>query len=350
MTYRNREINIINKCLNSLSLQSVRDFKVILVNYGSQLIYTKSLLECVNKYKFVQLINCDVQEQLWNKSKAINIALRQCDTPSVFVGDVDMIYHPNFIKTLDNIKSDTNSTFFQVGFLSESESKLNKNFNEYHISFKSDEGATGMTFFKTDVLKSINGFDEFYHGWGSEDTDVHLRLRNAGFKVEYYDKEVLMLHQWHAKLYRTKDSLEPFHSYLEQINHEYLELSKKLKKTKANLDLDYGVYNQNDYNLLNKIQDTYTISNKVAEVKALLYNILYTQKNRVINIIIQPHKEYKSVKQFVKGKLGKKTIRFIELDMVNNILLETIITKFRNNPYKFQYNPNERTINLTIKL
>ena len=350
LTYRNRKINIIEKCLNSLDLQSVKDFKVILVNYGSLLEYSNSLLECVNKYKFIKLINCDVQEQLWNKCRAINIALRQCETPYVFVGDVDMVYHPNFIKTLNNLKSDTISTFFQVGFLSESESKLEKNFNDYNISFKSDEGATGMTFFKTDVLKSINGFDEFYHGWGSEDTDVHLRLRNAGFKVEYYDKEVLMLHQWHAKLYRTKDSLEPFHSYLEQINHEYLELSKKLKKTKANLDLDYGVYNQTDYDNLNKIEDSYTISNKAAEIKAFLYNILYTYKDRVINVKIKPHKEYRSVKQFVKEKIGKKTIRFIDLDEVNNILLETIIIKFRNSPYKYQYNPNDKTINLTIKL
>ena len=118
-----------------------------------------------------------------------------------------------------------------------------------------------------------------------------------------------------------------------------------LQQGKANLDLDFGIYNQTDYNKLNHIEDSYTISNRAAEVKAFLYNILYTQKDRVINVIIKPHKEYKAVKQFVKGKIGKKTIRLIDLDEVNNILLETIITKFRNNPYKFQYNPNEKTIN-----
>lgn len=350
LTYRNREINNIDKCLNSLSIQSTKDFNVVLVNYGSSLEYSNSLSECVKKHEFVHLINCDVQQQLWNKCRAINIALKQCNTSHFFVGDVDMIYHPNFIETLNKLKSDANTTYFQVGFLSESESKHDKKFEDYSISFKSDEGATGMTFFKTDVLKSINGFDEFYHGWGSEDTDVHKRLINAEFKVDFYDKEVLMLHQWHTKLYRTKDSLEPFHTYLEQINHEYLKLTDKLNKTKANSNFDFGVYNQDNYADLDRIENCYYITNKAAEVKAMLYNVLTVQKNKVIQIIVKPNPEYKSFKQFVKRKVGKKTINFLDMDTVNNTLLEAIITKLRNCPYKFQYNQKQKIINLTIKL
>ena len=189
LTYRDRDLSIVTKCLDSLKTQSLSDFKVVLVDYGSQSEYVEALFILVKKYHFIKLIQCPVQGQLWNKSRALNIALKQCDTPYFFVGDLDMIYHPNFVKTLHNLKSEQNVTYFQVGFLSENESKQNKEFSDYNIAFKSTDEATRMTLYNTKILKSINGYDEFYHGWGSEDTDVHIRVLNAGNNVQSYPEK-----------------------------------------------------------------------------------------------------------------------------------------------------------------
>ena len=204
LTNRNRELRIIENSLRSLKNQSEQDFSVFLIDYGSEKMYLKTLSDLLGSYEFVRLICCQVKDQLWNKSRAINIALKQISAPYVFVGDIDMIYHPGFIEKLRDLCSKDQSVYFQVGFLTEPESRKNKAFVDYQINFKSSEEATGMTLFNTEGLKAINGYDEFYNGWGSEDTDVHVRLKNAKQKVLFYTEDILILHQWHPKVYRQK--------------------------------------------------------------------------------------------------------------------------------------------------
>ena len=223
LTFRNRNLHIVKKCLDSLHVQSLKAFKVIIVDYGSESIVTLSLKELITNYSFIKLIYCPVKKQLWNKSRAVNIALKQCNTPYFFVGDIDMIFRNDFIDQLFTLKNKEKVTYFQVGFLSKEESLKNQLFESYQIKHISGKEATGMTLYPTQLIKDINGYDEFYHGWGSEDTDVHIRLKNAGYKIEFYAEHVLILHQWHSRNYRTIDSREPFHTSLEQINQQYLK-------------------------------------------------------------------------------------------------------------------------------
>jgi predicted glycosyltransferase involved in capsule biosynthesis len=42
---------------------------------------------------------------------------------------------------------------------------------------------TGTTLFATHKLKEVNGYDEFYHGWGAEDTAFTCVLVNSGGKA-----------------------------------------------------------------------------------------------------------------------------------------------------------------------
>jgi predicted glycosyltransferase involved in capsule biosynthesis len=266
------------------------------------------------------------------------------------VGDVDMIYHPNFVETLHNLNDNQGATYFQVGFLSETESKKSKAFGDYEIKFQSNHEATGMTLYDTEMLKSINGYDEFYHGWGSEDTDVHVRLKNAGYNVDFYKENILILHQWHPKTYRSIESKEPFHSQLEQINHQYLEFTRQTKKCKANLRFDWGAYNQSDYDSLNKVDFSCSITNKEAEVKSFVSNVLLSERNKVISVSIITDKNYKSIKQKIKKIFQKKTVAFLEMSTISNLLLECIIDNLRTNAYQFQYNSNKQTIHLTIEL
>ena len=350
LTYRNRDLKILKKCLDSLLKQTNKNFKVVLVDYGSIEVYKEKLNQVLKEYDIVTLIRCNTQQQLWCKSRAINIALKQCKTPYVFVGDVDMIYHSGFIDKLNDLKSDTQISYFQVGFLNETESKNDKTFNDYRINFKSNQEATGMTLFSTEALNSVNGYDEFYNGWGAEDTDVHVRLRNAGYKVRFYSDSVLILHQWHPKQYRNKNEMAPFHGSLEQINHEYLKFSKKNIKTKANLIFPWGMYNVSDYDALKKSDITYSLTNKESELKAFINNVLLSEKDKVIEVQIASHKEYKSLKQHVKRVLRRKAISFLEMYIINNMLLECIIMNLRDKAYQFYYDSNNQKIHLIIKL
>ena len=84
--------------------------------------------------------------------------------------------------------------------------------------------------FPTASLQKVNGFDEFYQGWGAEDTDAQIRMKNLGLEVVFYDREILVKHQWHPKVYRSKDSTHPYHSNLERINHAYMVQTETTKK------------------------------------------------------------------------------------------------------------------------
>ena len=350
LTYRNRNLKNVENCLNSLAIQSVNTFKVDLIDYGSVSPYQEELKQLINKYDFVNLVYCNTQQQLWCKSRAINISLKQCDTSCFFVGDIDMIYHPDFIKKINELQNNNTITYFQVGFLSELESKNEKLFKDYEINFKSKKGATGMTLYPTSVLKTINGYDEFYHGWGSEDTDTHIRLKNAGYKIEFYDKSILILHQWHSKFYRSQNDLTPFHSTLEQINQAYLEKTKHIKKTIANLNFDYGTITSSDYKILEKVDYSINITNKEIDVKSIIANVLLNEKNKVININITKDNQYKLIKQVMKKWLGRKTISFLKMQNVNDMIIECIIFYLRNQTYKLKYDIKRETINFTIKL
>lgn len=350
LTYRNRNLYIVKNCLESLAKQSNPDFEVLLVDYGSVNPYKNDLKDLVSNYTFIKLLRCETEQQLWCKSRAINIALKQCETPFCFVGDIDMIYHPEFITILKEQTNIKQTTYFQVGFLSEEESKLSKTFGAYSVAFKSQKEATGMTLYDTKVLQSINGYDEFYNGWGSEDTDTHLRLQNAGLEVAFYTKRLLMLHQWHPKNYRTKNDVTPFHNNLEQINAAYLELVAVTKKVKANTEFAFGVYNDEDYSALNTVNEEYTITNKVGELSAFINGVLLLKKQTVVKLNITLHIDYKSTKQKTKALLGKKTLAFDTMQTLNNTLLECVISQFRNQPYQFQFDSNASTITLIIKL
>lgn len=350
LTYRNRELVIVKKCLESLLIQKNKDFKLILVDYGSNNVYKKGLEHLLKAYSFVKLIRCETTQQLWCKSRAINLALKEIETPYCFVGDIDMMYHPECIEVMHAIKLKNDATYFQVGFLSQEESKQEKVFNEYKINFKSKPEATGMTLYSTKLLKSINGYDEFYNGWGSEDTDVHVRLQNGGYQVSFFTDRILMLHQWHPKNYRKKNDLAPFHSTLEKINAQYLSLVERTKKVKANINTVWGSYDDNDYVTLDTVDHKYTITNKEGELSAFINAVLLVEKEKVIELEITAHKDYKSTKQKAKTLLGKKTIAFAGMQSINDNLLETIVSHLRNQAYQYEFDAICNTIKLTIKL
>ena len=49
------------------------------------------------------------------------------------------------------------------------------------------------------ALEKINGFDEDYEGYGREDTDVELRLKNLGLKIKSLKGLALQFHVWHPR-------------------------------------------------------------------------------------------------------------------------------------------------------
>jgi len=54
-----------------------------------------------------------------------------------------------------------------------------------------------MAFFKTDLIK-VNGYNETFTGWGSEDREMTIRLINAGVKKHFLKNGGICYHLYHA--------------------------------------------------------------------------------------------------------------------------------------------------------
>ena len=348
LTYRDRDLNIVKKCLDSLKEQSLKEFHVILIDYGSQEKFSKALRALVLEYHFVKLIHCPVRGQLWNKSRAINMALKQCETPYFLVGDIDLLFHPDFVKIATE-KASENVLYFKYSFLSEEESLKVKSFEDYKIDFVGGEEITGTTLFPTHTLKKVNGYDEFYHGWGAEDTDIHMRLKTLGVEVNFYNENILVKHQWHPKAYRSKKSSSPFHSNLERVNHNYMQMTINNKITVANFNAEWGVItNQDNYSKLDEKPD-FVISILPIDIEfSALLSQFKNFSSKVVKVQIDEDSLKNKAFQKLKKSLKKKHFNYLKLETINNLLLEEIIKNYRNEAYTYNFNRDMGIINLTI--
>lgn len=349
LTYRNRDIRIVKNCLDSLQIQTQKNFSVFFVDYGSEAEYAEQLEALETNYDFLTIMHCPISGQLWNKSRAINIALKQCNNPYFLVGDIDLIFHPAFIQKACELANMDEVHYFQYGFLAKEESLANKLFSDYEVAFLGNNEVTGTTLFPTDRLKEVNGYDEFYHGWGAEDTDIHIRLKNAGVPIYFYNLKILVKHQWHPKEYRNKNSPAPFHSQQERVNHFYMQLTLNSNITKANIKEDWGlipldvVYKK----LFNKPQYLIEIDCVSYKVDALLAQFK-NFNGELIGIVIKDVAKILKIKQQLKKLLGKKHVIYVEMEEINNRLLEEIINNYRNLPYQYTFNREKNEINLRI--
>ena len=177
------------------------------------------------------------------------------------------------------------------------------------IDFLGGEEVTGTTLFPTDTLKKVNGYDEFYHGWGAEDTDIHNRLKTLGVKVNFYSENILVKHQWHPKAYRSKKSSSPFHSNLERVNHHYMQMTINNEITVANSNTDWGIIpDKANYSKLEEAPDVVvTISPIDIEFSALLSQFKNIN-NKVVRLVINEASLKDKALQRIKKRLKKKLV------------------------------------------
>jgi hypothetical protein len=264
------------------------------------------------------------------------------------VGDIDLMFHPNYIAILKKIAQPDKVYYFQYGFLSESESLKSQEFSSFLVDFKGDEKVTGNTLFPTASLQKVNGFDEFYQGWGAEDTDAQIRMKNLGLEVVFYDREILVKHQWHPKVYRSKDSTHPYHSNLERINHAYMVQTETTKRTLVNQEYEWGkLTNGKEYKKLNFPAIYLKINNSLLKFRALLPQ-LENYKCDIVRVEINKVSADVFYKNKIKKILGKKHYSYIKMEEINNILLEELIKNYRNCPYSYSFSRQTSKIELTI--
>lgn len=343
--YRDRDVNRVKKSLNSLMTQTNLNFEVHFIDYGSNQKKAQEIKKLVTGYDFVTYHYSYHLHTLWNKSRALNIVIKQLVSPFCFIADVDMIFHPQFIEVLHNVKNEDKVTYFQVGFLSEEESLKDEGFEDYKIKFTSLSGATGLSLFPVKSLKKVNGFDEYYHLWGAEDTDIHNRLKLSGLSVEFYDSKILLLHQFH-KIYRSFDDKKLSEQItiknIAKLNHEYC--SRQLSEKKAIVN-NCGVWGEiqslDEYKRLlspNQVE--------VVVLKKEIFNkwILTLKHNTNNEIILYQLKGSSSW----LGNCMSKIKGMYTLKEASDLLLLNHIEHLRNKKYLYRVSDDYKKIEYTL--
>ncbi|WP_417558935.1 glycosyltransferase family 2 protein [Mesoflavibacter zeaxanthinifaciens] len=351
--YRNRGIERVKKSLDALANQTNKNFLVHFVDYGSDIETAKQVEVLVQNYSFAKYQYHPTNFQPWNKSRALNTIIKQLKAGFCFVADIDMIFHPEFVARAITLQKENTATYFKVGFLSENETKYSKQFNAYSINFESTLEATGLTMFPVKALHKVKGFDEFYHFWGAEDTDVHVRLKNDGCEIVYYEKEILLLHQWH-KSYRSKES-QNITTDLQlggvvRLNHQHLMYAGFNNKTSVNLS-KWGepLSKENYQSLMGFSGESKKILNRKEAIDYLLFCKLPEVDKTVMRFEVGLDDFQNSIKYKVKRLIGKNTPSYYTLKEVNDMLLTHIIVFYRDYDYIYRVFESENKIELTLK-
>ena len=351
--YRNREIKAFKNSLESLKRQTCYDFKVYVADYGSDIDRAREVKLLCEHYPFLDYEYFPARFQPWNKSRALNALIKQLKTDFCFVADMDMIFHPQFIEKALSLQEKDKTVYFQVGFLKPNKNVQKGKFEDFKHYQKSTPEATGLSMFPVTVLKELRGFDEFYHFWGAEDTDMHARIKNAGYQVEFYAKKVLLLHQWHPS-YRSKnqDSLtqELRLSGIVKLNHEHLKNAIKNKIAVANHGKWGECITESDVRELENEPVNLILNNRKEAVDHFLYVQLPLTSGTVLKANIIEDVFQNSAKYRIKKALGKKVPQYYSLKEINDTILLHLISFYRDVPYSFKISKELDQIEVAVKL
>jgi hypothetical protein len=351
--FRNRDLLRLQYSFDSLAIQSNLEFEVAFVDYGSNYGIAKATEKLCSEYSFINYNYIPSQYQPWNKSKALNSVIKKLNTDFCFVADVDMIFHPHFVQTVLKLRNFQKVVYFQVGYLAAGEIIKDKVFAEFKNFRKSNYEATGLSLFPVDILKELRGFDEFYHFWGAEDTDIHVRIKNAGYQIEFFNDETLILHQWHYS-YLSKESNKLSKvlrlSGIIQLNHQRLKYVTENKIIKANNDNWGECIDAEEINELEKALVTLTLDNEQCKIDHMIYCIMPTVNNAILKFTVVRNSFHNSFGFRVKKFLKRKVPQYYTLLEINDKILLHLITFYRDKPFTYKVSDDLKSIEVAVKL
>lgn len=349
--YKNREVERVRRSLDSLKIQSDTNFKTVLVDYGSDKVTARAVQELIQNYPFVEYHYLFTTDQPWSRSIALNYAIRRADTQYCFMADIDMIFAPDFI-AFANLNSRPNEgLYFPVGFLSKEESLSEKLYDHYKIKFSSTSEAAGMSLFPTEKLHQVRGYDQLFHFWGSEDNDIHNRLKKTGCTIRFCDDKIRMLHQWHPNYRQTETrtlNRELQLSGVVELNQQHMWFNRNQELTVVNSENWGMVMGETEYKTLS-VLPVQQVTNKKSEIEHLLTaRFLKLNEGTAISVQIEEDPFYNSIKYKLKKILGKKVPQYYTLKEINDLILRQVVVMYAHLPYTYKISENRKSIEFKI--
>jgi glycosyltransferase involved in cell wall biosynthesis len=230
--------------LTSLQHQSFSDFEVIIADDGSSAEFTRELEDIINNAD-IPIRHIWHEDMGWRKNIILNNSIVASHSDYLVFIDGDCILHPRCLDehykhrrrkwiiagrrvnlspslsaglTPQKVKKGRlwGSSMIKMAYDSfrhenthfENAIYIRNPFIRSRIN-KKDKGVLGSHFslFKDDIM-AVNGFDErFLHPAVGEDTDLELRLRRNGMKVQTLKHIAIQYHIYHKTLPREESNL-----------------------------------------------------------------------------------------------------------------------------------------------
>jgi glycosyltransferase involved in cell wall biosynthesis len=199
--YRNRDIERVRRCINSLQNQTLKDYELIFIDYGTAQPLQNEIASFIQQNTQIIYKYLTTEGWLWCKSHALNVGVSMAKGEYLVVVDIDLIYSPRFVEVFAKKVSTNTISIYQCYYLDENFAAYqNLDFNKVYDFPKSYETGTGLLIAPIEAIKKINGFDTYFKVWGFEDMDMFKRLQAVGLTVQWIGvDEAATFHQWHEK-------------------------------------------------------------------------------------------------------------------------------------------------------
>lgn len=229
-------------CLESIKRQSVLPAEVIIGDDGSKE-ETREVIQTFQKDFPVPLIHIWQEDKGFQLAKARNKCLAKAKSEYIIQIDGDLILHQHFVK--DHLAFAQKGFYIKGGRVNINQrltQKLCKNLKYSHLNFftwglirrenslhipfiakrlapkrKTQPGlGCNMSFWKEDAIL-VNGYDEFFVGWGGEDFDFAMRLFHLGRKKLALKFSGIVFHLWHNDVHM-QNRKKNFDYYYSQVD------------------------------------------------------------------------------------------------------------------------------------
>lgn len=213
-------------CLESIFRQTVLPGEIIIGDDGSKQ-ETVDVIREYQKKSPVPLIHIWQEDNGFQLAKARNKCIARACYEYIVQVDGDLVLHEHFIEdhllfaergyyvkggrvNIDNrltTRLCSERRYVRLGFFSRG---LMRRINAIHclplarylaVRRKTAPGlGCNMGFWREDAIK-VNGYDEFYVGWGGEDYDFAIRMLHSGLQKKSLKFAGIVFHLWHNDLY-----------------------------------------------------------------------------------------------------------------------------------------------------
>jgi glycosyltransferase involved in cell wall biosynthesis len=226
---KNRDQLRFRNCLKTLYHQEgfSQEFEVILVDYGSEPSFAKDYKQLCEEYG-VRLISIESTPH-FSRSHALNIGIKHSNPESLFIlpSDIDILFAPNFLSVVMEELSSEPQKLISCGHISlksdavTDDTDVVKDFKrlcdpKYHDGFRPWPGPCQAA--ARDWYFKIQGFDERFARYGSEDGDIMHRASRSGLKIVWVHDRTTLLHQWHTTQWQSSVEKNEFDEHLERLN------------------------------------------------------------------------------------------------------------------------------------